>query len=56
MAAKKSKKKVTITIDLETLQKLLAAVDQLGEPDGIEFWVDDPDLARKLKKRPKKRR
>ena len=54
--AKKSSKKVTITMDLDTLEKLLEAVDTLGAPGfGFEKYVDDPEVARRLKKRPKKR-
>jgi len=57
MSAKKSKKKVTITVDVETLEKLLDAVDTLSAPgEGWEFLVDDPDVARRLQKRAKKRR
>jgi hypothetical protein len=56
MAAKKTKK-VTITMDVETLEKLLDALDTLGSPGHtFEHFVDDPDVARKLKKRSKKRR
>jgi hypothetical protein len=54
---KKSKKKVTITIDVETLQTLLDAVGTLASPGwAFEMFVDDPDVARKLKKRAKKKR
>jgi len=55
MAAKKSKKKVTLSIDLETLEKLVDATGALGASEGFETFVDDPDVARKLKKRSKKR-
>ncbi len=61
MAAKKKsragKKKVTITIDAETLQKLGEAVEALSEfAAAFNTAVDDPELRRTLLKRSKKRR
>jgi hypothetical protein len=60
MAAKKtrSSKKVTITIDVETLQKLRDAVDAISEFAGaFELGIDDAAPRRgPLKRGPKKRR
>lgn len=61
MAAKRtrsSKKKVTITIDADTLHKLRDAVEALSDFAGaFEQGVDDPALRRDiLKKRTKSRR
>jgi hypothetical protein len=54
---KKSKQKVTITIDLETLEKLVDTVAALSSAGwAFELWADDEKVARKLKKRAKKRR
>ena len=59
MAAKKSakKKKVTITIDMETLRRLVDAVDALSRlAVAYEMAADDPKLRRALLKKGKKRR
>jgi hypothetical protein len=55
MAAKKAKKKVTLSIDIETLEKLVDAIGGVGGNGGFETFVDDPDVARELTKRAKKR-
>jgi hypothetical protein len=60
MAAKKAKKtpkKVSLTLDLDTLEKLLDATATLGAPGlCLEKFVDDPELAGELTKRAKKKR
>jgi hypothetical protein len=58
MAAKKAKKtskRVSLTVDLETLEKLIDALNIIGAPGFcFERFVDDPAQARALKKRVKK--
>jgi hypothetical protein len=57
MAAKKTTKKVALTVDLETLQKLIDAMAALGAPGFcFEKFVDDPTVARKLRARAKKKK
>jgi hypothetical protein len=55
MAAKKATKKVTLSIDRKTLERLIDALHDLGVAQGFEEFVDDPDTARQLKARGKKR-
>ncbi len=53
-SAKKAPKKVKLSMDRETFEKILAATETLGAPGlGFEKFVDDPALARELKKRRK---
>jgi hypothetical protein len=55
--AKKTKKTVSLTVDVETLQKVLDAIDILGAPGFcLEKFVDDPVVASRLKKRRAKRK
>jgi hypothetical protein len=58
MAAKKrSTKKVTIEIDIEVLEKLIAASAALSElANSAVFAATDPAVRAKLKKAAKKRR
>lgn len=59
MAAKKAKKKkkVKLTMDLPTLERVIDAMNLLGAPGFcFERFVDDPAQARKLKKRGKKKK
>jgi hypothetical protein len=56
-AKKKSKKKVTVEIDVEVLEKLIAASTALSElANGAIFLASDPAVRAKLKKAAKKRR
>jgi hypothetical protein len=56
MAAKKAKKKVTLSIDSETLEKLIDVHATLGDTQGLETFADDPDVAKRLTKRAGKKR
>jgi hypothetical protein len=57
MAAKKrSKKKVTVEIDVEVLEKLIEAASALSDLASGIAWASDDPAARSLKKKAKRPR
>ncbi len=48
MAAKKSTKKVKVTLEVGALEKLIEALDAVNAADGFEKFVDDPDVRAEL--------
>jgi hypothetical protein len=55
-AKKKAKKKVTVTVDLETLEKLAEAVGALSELASAAITgADDPEVRAQLTKKAKKK-
>jgi hypothetical protein len=57
MAAKKTKKKVRIEIDIEVLEKLAGAIGALTElANAIDFAAEDPAVRAKLTKKKKSKR